>query len=121
MKTISQVRTALRVLLFLFVYVRVAHFAHAQIKSDDDLRMFVSGLTISRIYAGFDAISKWALIIGLFIAVIAYASAGIAFFTSRGDPERLATAKKTATYATWGTVLIVLARSIVVLIGNFFG
>ena len=106
------------VFLFAFFYVTGAR---AQITSDDDLRNLVSGLTAVKIYEAFDAVSKWALLIGLMIAVIAYASAGIAFFASRGDQTRLATAKKTAIYATWGTALIVLARGIVVLIGKFFG
>lgn len=94
--------------------------AHAQIKSDDDLRTFVSGLGTSGVYAGFDSISKWALIFGLLLAVLAYIVAGIAFFTSRGDQARLETAKKTITYATVGTALIVVARGIVLLIGKFF-
>ena len=94
--------------------------AHAQVRGDDDLRNLVSGLTAVKIYEAFDAVSRWAMLMGLVIAVIAYASAGIAFFFSRGDQARLATAKKTAAYATLGTVLIVVARGITVMIGAFF-
>lgn len=90
------------------------------IATDQELQETIGGFEIEGLYAAFDALSQWVLVFGVVLAVIAFGVSGITFLFSRGDAQKLSQAKKTAVYATVGTVLILIARTIVVLIGRFF-
>ena len=94
--------------------------AAAAITSDDDLRKVIAGLSRQDIYNIFDVASQWVLVFGIIAAVVAFMAAGIMFFTSRGDAEKLSKAKSILLYAVIGTVLIIVSRAVVVTIGKFF-
>ena len=96
------------------------HSAYA-VATDDELRQAISGWSTQDIYAMFDAVSQWVLVFGVVLAVIMFIIGGSTLFTSRGDPARGSTGKKTIVWTAVGLVLIVLARAIVYIIGNMFG
>lgn len=96
----------------------LAKTAHA-ISSDDELREAISNTGLGDVYNIFDAASQWVLAFGAVIAAAMFLFAGIMFLTARGDAKKLAQAKSAFMYALWGTLLIIIARGLVVIIGRF--
>ncbi|MDP3963960.1 MAG: hypothetical protein Q8Q39_05725 [bacterium] len=118
MRSTESARNDGRILLqgqSLFMFIHSAYAA-----TDDELRQAISGWSTQDIYAMFDAASQWVLVFGIIAAVIAFIIGGYALFTSRGNPAEVATGKKTLLWAAAGLALIVVARGIVYIIGNFF-
>jgi len=55
------------------------------------------------------------------IAVFLLMFAGFKFTTSQGDPEKVATARRTMVFVLWGSLIIVASFAIVNLIAQFTG
>jgi len=55
------------------------------------------------------------------IALIMFVIAGIAFLTSQGDPEKVATARSAFIWGVAGVVVAVIAYSIVVVVASVMG
>ena len=64
---------------------------------------------------------NWALVFAGVVALFLLIFSGIKFISSGGDPKNVEGAKKTATYAIAGLVLVLLSFSIVFFIGQVTG
>lgn len=62
-----------------------------------------------------------ALVFSGIVALVIIIYAGAQYITSKGDPEKVATAKKTLTYAVLGLIVIFLSFFIVGLISTLTG
>lgn len=62
-----------------------------------------------------------ALVFSGVVALILIIYAGVMFITSRGDPEKVATARKTITWAAIGLVVIFLSFFVVSVISKITG
>jgi len=58
---------------------------------------------------------------GIVLAVIMIIISGVQFMTSGGNEEKIKTAKRNLTYSVVGVVIIILARSLILVIKDFFG
>lgn len=88
--------------------------------TDEALREAIADWSVQDIYAMFDAASQWMLVFGVIAAVIAFIAGGWMLFMSRGNEEQVSKGKKTFFWAATGLVIIVVARALVLIIGNFF-
>ena len=75
----------------------------------------LSGMTFGTILK---TVMNWALGLLGFLAVLAFIIAGIMYITAAGDEDRIASAKKTMTYAIIGLVVALIGYIVVVLISN---
>ena len=87
------------------------------------LAVGVTGLSPLPIITVITALMQWLLSIVGFLAIIAFAAAGILYLTSAGDEGQAETAKKTAKYALLGIIvalggMIVLQAASVLLKGE---
>jgi len=64
---------------------------------------------------------NWFLMLIGIIAVLAFVIAGIMYITAAGDEDRIASAKKTMTYAMIGVVVALIGLLIVRLLAYFLG
>ena len=76
---------------------------------------------INDFYIALKAVAQWILVFGIILGVVFVIIGGISVLTSRGDQNRLATGKKTITWAMVGVIVLILAFSIVNIIARFFG
>ena len=76
--------------------------------------------TLDDLYAIVCMVSNWFFAFVLVVAIAAFLYAALLFFMSQGG-EKVATAKKYLLYATVGTAIAILAKSLVIVIGNLIG
>lgn len=67
---------------------------------------------------GLDDIMGWTFILITAVAIVVIIIAGIRFITSRGDPQKVSSAKNTIIYAVVGIILAALTTSIVRLVAE---
>lgn len=61
------------------------------------------------------------VLVATFIVVIMWVVTGILFLTAQGDPGKLNSAKTALFASIGGTILIILANSAILFVGNSFG
>jgi hypothetical protein len=98
------------------------HFAQAAgISTDDQVRNAISGFTVQHVFDIFDAASKWVVVFGLMIAVLAIMIGAYFLVSSKGDSARVERGKKTIWWAAAGTAILIISRSIFAIFSNFLG
>jgi hypothetical protein len=66
-------------------------------------------------------VANWVFGFMLVGAVIAILVAGSTFFTAQGQEQKIETAKKFLTWALVGVAIVILAKSLIFVIGNLVG
>jgi heme/copper-type cytochrome/quinol oxidase subunit 2 len=77
--------------------------------------------TVEELFAIFEAIVRWLLIIAIVIGVIFIIVGGIRYVTAGGNTEQAAAATKTIAFAAVGIAIILVAFILVRLVGNILG
>lgn len=77
--------------------------------------------TVEELFAIFEAIVRWLLIIAIVIGVIFIIVGGIRYVTAGGNAEQAAAATKTIAFAAVGIAIILVAFILVRLVGNILG
>lgn len=65
--------------------------------------------------------SNWVFAFVLIIGVMAILGGAVAFLTSRGDEDQVASARRYVTYSLVGVAIAILARALIYVVGNFLG
>ena len=78
----------------------------------------LSGLSFLRLFC---TAANWLVTIGFILAVLMIAIAGIRMLTSQGDEAKLRLGKATLTGAIIGLLILLFAKSIILIILNFLG
>jgi len=76
--------------------------------------------TLGQLYTAVCTVSNWFFAFVLILAVIALIYAGYLFFSSGGG-EKVTQAKKALFYGLIGATVAILAKSLVLVIGNLLG
>jgi uncharacterized membrane protein YtjA (UPF0391 family) len=104
--------TGSKILFFIsIVFLSVAQLTLAQVSSD---------ITITGLAAN---VANVIWIVATVIVVVFWVITGVAFLTAQGDPSKMQKAKLALFTAVGGTVIVILAYSVMSIISNaiFFG
>ena len=77
--------------------------------------------SIPEFYSAACVASNWIFAFVLILGVIFILFGAFQFMASRGDEERVATARRSVTFTLVGISVAVLAKSLIYVVGNFLG